>query len=178
MKTDKGKNRKLSALWQENRNELLSWTGFKSIDDPSLEAEDIIQDVLLNILNSTDISLPIEKLAAYLFCSIRNRVIDYKRKKRLAKLSLDVEKENLCLVDILKSKIPGPEEKLARKELIREIHQALDKLKDEERRIIIETEFHNKSFKELSLEWQEPAGTLLSRKSRALKKLRKILSEN
>ena len=53
--------------------------------------------------------------------------------------------------------------------------EAMDKLKSQERDIIIETEFNGRSFNELSIEWNTPVGTLLARKHRALSKLQKIL---
>ena len=45
------------------------------------------------------------------------------------------------------------------------------------RAVLIATELKGKSFRELSEEWDEPMGTLLSRKSRAVKTLRKLLEE-
>ena len=51
----------------------------------------------------------------------------------------------------------------------------MDKLKPDERDIIVETEFNGRSFNDLSIEWNTPVGTLLARKHRALGKLQKEL---
>jgi DNA-directed RNA polymerase specialized sigma24 family protein len=42
---------------------------------------------------------------------------------------------------------------------------------------LIATELKGKSFRDLSEEWGEPIGTLLSRKSRAVKTLKKLLED-
>ena len=64
-----------------------------------------------------------------------------------------------------------------KREIREKLFAALDLLKRKEREIIILTEFENKSFAECAELYQEPVGTLLSRKSRALKKVREILVE-
>ena len=55
------------------------------------------------------------------------------------------------------------------------LFQAIDSLNDQARAIIIETEFNGRSFRELADQWKIPIGTLLARKSRALKKIRELL---
>jgi RNA polymerase sigma factor (sigma-70 family) len=62
-------------------------------------------------------------------------------------------------------------------EIREKLFKAIDSLKNEEKALIIATEFEGESFKELSEKWDEPLGTLLSRKSRALNKLKKILNQ-
>jgi DNA-directed RNA polymerase specialized sigma24 family protein len=52
----------------------------------------------------------------------------------------------------------------------------LDSLNKEQRAVIIATEFDDRPFRELSKEWEIPIGTLVARKSRALKKIREKLT--
>lgn len=54
---------------------------------------------------------------------------------------------------------------------------ALDVLDPKQRAVFLATELDGKSFKELSALWDEPIGTLLSRKSRAVKALKKMLND-
>jgi DNA-directed RNA polymerase specialized sigma24 family protein len=49
------------------------------------------------------------------------------------------------------------------------LYAAIDALGDDEKAIVVATEFDDRSFKDLSEEWETPLGTLLSRKSRAIK---------
>jgi DNA-directed RNA polymerase specialized sigma24 family protein len=52
------------------------------------------------------------------------------------------------------------------------------KLEPKQRAVWIATEIEGYTFKELAAKWEEPIGTLLSRKSRATKILRKLLKDN
>ena len=55
------------------------------------------------------------------------------------------------------------------------LREAIAQLRPDEQAVIIATEFEERSYEELSDEWEIPIGTLLSRKHRALSKLHKIL---
>ena len=61
------------------------------------------------------------------------------------------------------------------KELKIILKNAILSLDDKSRFVFIETELKGKSYKQLSQETGEKLGTLLSRKSRAIKKLEKII---
>ncbi len=54
---------------------------------------------------------------------------------------------------------------------------AIDKLDDKQRYVFVETEIKGRSYEELSKESGEKIGTLLSRKSRAAKKLKDMMYE-
>jgi RNA polymerase sigma factor (sigma-70 family) len=55
--------------------------------------------------------------------------------------------------------------------------RALDRLNPRERAVWLATEVDGQSFRALAERWGEPAGTLLSRKSRATAKLRQELAD-
>ncbi len=141
----------------------------------SVDAEDIIQDVALNIYSKADINAPIENLAAYAYRSIKNKIIDIRRKKR-ENMSIE-DFNNKKNENILSETVSVDEEEDFYKDenVYRKMMEAMDILKSQERDIIIETEFNGRSFNELSIEWNTPVGTLLARKHRALSKLQKIL---
>ena len=140
----------------------------------SLDAEDIIQDVALNIYSKADINAPIENLTAYAYRSIKNRIIDIRRKR---KGSVSIEDlNNNRNENILTETISGEEQDFYKDENVyKKMIEAMDKLKSDERDIIVETEFNGRSFSDLSIEWNTPVGTLLARKHRALGKLQKEL---
>ena len=67
-----------------------------------------------------------------------------------------------------------PEEQAQR---LQKLTEAIGKLEPKQRAILVATELKGKTFRELSEAWDEPIGTLLSRKSRAVKALRQMLTE-
>lgn len=151
------------------RTEYKKWVGYvrRLIDDTAeRDAEDIVQDVILHIFDRADIGAPIENLSAYIYQSLRNRVVDLLRKR----------KDILSLSDVILASSTDTAYEFEKKELQEKIYQAIDYLNDEERAVVIATEFDSRSFRELSDAWGVPIGTLLARKSRALKKIRQELT--
>lgn len=131
------------------------------------DAEDIVQDVMLNIFDKADVIKPIENLSAYIYQSLRYRMIDLFRKK----------KNTGTLMDLIKHSQYDAAEELEKKEIRRQLYFAIDSLKEEEKAVVIATELEDRSFRDLSQEWDVPLGTLLARKSRALKKIKKKLTD-
>jgi RNA polymerase sigma factor (sigma-70 family) len=151
------------------RTEYKRWIGYvrQRIDDTAeRDAEDVVQDVILHIFDRADIGAPIENLSAYIYQSLRNRVVDLLRKR----------KDTLSLSDVILASSTDTAGEFEKKELQEKIYQAMDYLNDEEKAVIIATEFDGRSFRELSDAWGVPLGTLLARKSRAIKKIRQELS--
>ncbi len=141
------------------------------------EAEDIVQDVALNIFDRGDITAPIRDLSAYVYRALKNRIVDYLRQKKPF-LSLDAPRngeETPTLADMLSDNSAAPPSGLERKERHDRLYQAIDALKPEDRAIIMATDFEGWTFQELAEEWDVPLGTLLARKARALKKIRRYL---
>jgi len=157
---------KWTDFFRRERMKLLRYVRSLIEDAGDRDAEDIVQDVMLSIFDRADVSLPIENLTAYVYQSLRNKVIDIFRKKRDV-VSLDeVISEAGC--DAVRD--------LEKKELIEQIFDAMDSLPPEQRAVLIATEFEDRSYRELSEEWTVPIGTLLARKSRALNKIKKELT--
>lgn len=176
---DKEKHKeKLADFFRRERWRLIGYVKRWIEDTADRDGEDIVQDVAFNLFNQADVTQPIENLAAYVYQALRNRAIDILRKKRGKLLSLDMEvirEENLSLSDLILDSRYGADMEMEKKELHRQLLQAIDSLKEQDRAIVIETEFNNRSFRELSEQWKIPTGTLLARKSRALRKIRKTL---
>ena len=141
-----------------------------------IDAEDIIQDVALNIYSKADLNAPIENLTAYIYRAVRNKIIDIQRKHRNTTSieNFRNKKNENILVETI-SNVYEEEEFYENEEFQKKMINAIDRLKPEEKAIIIETEFNGKSFNNLTKEWNIPVGTLLARKHRALGKLQKIL---
>ena len=150
------------------------------IDDAAeRDGEDIVQDVALNLFSRADVLMPIETLSAYVYQSLRNRVIDYLRRRRDV-VSLDEsidENGESSLVQQLSDTLSDVEKEVTRAELRKSIVSAIEQLPGEQKAVVIETELNGRSFRDLSREWGIPIGTLLARKSRALAKIRESLRE-
>ena len=176
---DKEKFRLKIADFFKTEHQKLIWYVRRLIDDTvERDSEDIIQDVFLNIFNIADFTIPIENLAAYIYRSLKNRVIDILKKKRKESVSLDEfdydgvlsGKNGNAFDDVVSMEVES-------KEMKDILYSAIDSLGEEYREIIILTEFEGKSFREISESLQIPIGTLLSRKSRAMKILQKKLEK-
>lgn len=145
------------------------------IDDVAeRDSEDIVQDVILNIFNKADLTTPIENVAAYVYQALKNKVIDYLRKRR-DKVSLDSgweDDKKSALLRLLPALRIDLADEISRMEAREILFQALSLLNDEERSVLIGTELEGRTFQELAEESGEPLGTLLARKSRAIRKIK------
>ena len=53
------------------------------IDDMAdRDSEDVVQDVILGIWDTADVTIPLDKLSAYVYRSLKNRVIDLMRSRK------------------------------------------------------------------------------------------------
>ena len=131
------------------------------------DAEDIIQQTVLKLLYKGNDALSIQNMTSYIYKSLRNGALDHLKKRNREVLGDDyLDKETLTI-----------EDELLIKELKVALKEAINSLDDKSKFVFIETEIKGRSYKELSLETGVKLGTLLSRKSRALKKLENILTD-
>lgn len=174
-----------------DRNEKSKWYAFFTSDGENLvrfvksrvrqisemDAEDIVADVMLNLVSRLDTAGPVENIAAYVYRSVRNKITDYERSRaRIVHLE-DLADENgeLPLLSMLSTSDPSAGSPAERREEMLRLANAIGRLEPRQRAVVIATELRGKTFRELSEEWNEPIGTLLSRKSRAIKTLKHML---
>ncbi len=175
-----GQDRKgrLSDFFRQNYVMLLDYVRGRMRDSARRSGEDIVQDVMLKLLDRPDILAPIADLSAYVFGALRNRIIDIYRSPGDETVSLDQHDDSgMSLFDILPDVKYQPEDSYHRASLRKLVFQLIRKLPESQMRVILETEFNQRSFRQLSEEWGVPIGTLLARKHRGLKTLRKELSK-
>ncbi len=144
------------------------------------DAEDILQDVLFELVESYRAPQPIEQVGAWLFRVARNRITDFFRKKRPESLAdaIDATDEDVAgIEDLLPSPDAGPEAAYARSVLLEELEDALGELPPGQRDVFIATEIEGRSFKDLAAESGENVNTLLSRKRYAVLHLRERLRD-
>ena len=171
-------NRLISEVIQRERSRLLAFVR-KRIDDEG-DAEDILQEVFYELVETYRLLKPVEQVSAWLFRVARNRIIDFFRKKRpeavgnaLAVNSYD--EDALLLEELLPSPDASPEAAYARSVLLEELNAALEELPDEQREVFVAHEIEGRSFKELAEETGLNLNTLLSRKRYAVLHLRRRL---
>jgi RNA polymerase sigma factor (sigma-70 family) len=149
---------RLTDALKENQDRLVGFARRRLPEQVAgQDAEDVLSDVVLRLLERADLLAEVENVTAYLFTALGHRVADLFRKKHEQPLP---EAEPLALEDT--------EAQLG-------ISQALDLLSTAERAVWLAVEMDGFSFRELAERWGEPIGTLLSRKARATKNLRRIL---
>ncbi len=142
-------------------------------------AEDILQEVFVELVEAYRLLKPIEQVSGWLFRVAKNRIIDRFRGRKLESLSQAKYGEDddaaVSLEDLLPSKDGGPEAAYARNLLLDEIDEALEEMPPEQRSVFIAHEWEGYSFKELSAETGVSVNTLLSRKHYAVLHLRSRL---
>jgi RNA polymerase sigma factor (sigma-70 family) len=169
----------IAEFFTTERDRLIRYVRHLINDAAERDGEDIVQDVALTLFSRADVLMPIETLSAYVYQSLRNRVIDYLRRRRNV-VSLDDsidENGESSLVQQLSETLSDAEKEVSRAELRKSIVSAIESLSGEQKAVVIETELNGRSFRDLSIEWGIPIGTLLARKSRALAKIRESLLE-
>jgi RNA polymerase sigma factor (sigma-70 family) len=170
------------APWQDRIVSLITkererWIGYvrRLIDDAAeRDGEDIVQDVIVNLFDRADITEPVENLTAYVYRALRNRIIDYLRRRRES-VSLDggwSDEEGLTLFDMLPEPPAGDLDEASRLDIRRNLLKAFSVLSEEQKDVLIATELEGRTFRELSEKWGVPLGTLLARKSRAIQKIK------
>lgn len=172
-------NDSIGEIIQENGKKLLDFIRHR-VREPE-EAEDIFQDVMIELTQSYRLMQPIEKMAAWLYKVARNKIIDNYRKKKPSRLDDQLvfrkndESEHLYLQDLLQSSSQSPDKDFDQALIFEAIQLALSELPSEQREVFIQHELEGKSFKEMTEETGLSTNTLLSRKRYAVLALRNKL---
>jgi RNA polymerase sigma factor (sigma-70 family) len=143
------------------------------------DAEDILQDVFYELLQTYRMMKPVEHVSGWLFRVARNRIIDMFRRRRSDSLSAPVLSEDddpsLTLEDLLPSPDAGPEAAYARQILLEELEGAIEELPQAQREIFVAHEIAGISFKDYAAQTGIGINTLLSQKRYAVQHLRRRL---
>lgn len=170
--------KKISDFFSTEKDRLLRYVKRLIEDTAEYDSEDILQEVMLNVFSRADITAPIENLSGYIYQSLRNKIIDLLRRRKGFSVFLEDEllgESDISLSDILFDPRYDTLKMVEKKEMQQRVFEAIESLNIDEQAVIITTELEERSFSELSTEWDIPIGTLLARKSRALNKIRAII---
>jgi len=150
----------------------------RRLPDPR-DAEDLLQDVLIEFVEEYRLMRPIEQAGAWLYRVARNRMTDWFRRRstrRQVETGAPAEFDEERWEDLLPAPEDGPESRFARAVLIEELEAALGELPEEQRQAFIAHELDGRSFRELAEELGVGVNTLLARKHYAVRHLKKRLA--
>jgi RNA polymerase sigma factor (sigma-70 family) len=170
-------NKSLDRFFRQEYHKLVNYIR-RNMEERFMDSspEDIVQDVMLGIINRLDLDEQIVNLTAYIWRSVKNRIADFRTKKQrdVPIGRLTGEEGETSLSGMVSVQLTDDETEY-RDISPEQLHLAIRKLKPDEQAVIMATEFESHSYEELSLAWNVPLGTLLSRKHRALAKLQALL---
>lgn len=173
------RKRRIARFFEKERSRLVNYVRGRIDDAADRDGEDIVQDVLLGIFNRPEPALPIGNLPGYVYQALRNRVVDAFRGQRQKLLPLEggPDPEDGSLAEVLPDPRTDIGEEVIQRESMRRFFDALASLEPDEQAVIIETELEGRTFRDSAAAWDVAVGTLLARKSRALRKLKAMLAD-
>lgn len=148
----------------------------------TLDAEDILQDVLYQFVRVSNEVETIEKASAWLFQVARNRITDLYRKKKTTNFSQldavsDDEEGSVNFEDYLPDLNDLPDTGMTKEMVWEVLEEGLSELPEEQSSVFRMHEFEDLSFNEISEITGEGVNTLISRKRYAILHLRKKMTE-
>ncbi len=151
---------------------LLSWD--------QLVAEELAQDVFVNVYRSRSRYQATAKVRTYLYRIAHNLWIDHLRRQR-RHLSLDAElgEQSLRLINVLKApEAPDELERGARERIIRQrVQEALGNLPEGQREVFVLANNHGMKYQDIAGVLGIPEGTVKSRMHNAVRALRVELGD-
>jgi RNA polymerase sigma-70 factor (ECF subfamily) len=174
MKESSEKGR-LAEFFRTEYRMLLGYVRRRIDDIAAQDAEDFVHDVAVQLFDRADVAFPIEHLSAYVYQALRNRIADYFR-RRTSMLSLERHSLDQEALDFAGKSEQGDyhsHSEIRQMEIRHDLERYMDGLNEEEKKLVIATEIRGQTFSYLSKLWDVPLNTLLSRKARALAKIRR-----
>ncbi len=170
-----GNRHRLVEVFGRDRRRLTRFVQTRLFGDAGDEAEDIVSDVVLRLFERADVLAQVEDVTAYLYRALAHAVTDLFRRRRTSPLAPAPSEEDGMEPEYA-DPAADPERSFAQGEQRERIGRALARLTPAERAVWVAVEIEGWSFRQLAERWDEPLGTLLSRKSRATRRLRALLA--
>jgi RNA polymerase sigma-70 factor (ECF subfamily) len=132
-------------------------------------SEDLVQEVFFRVLKYARSYDPSLSFSVWLYGMARNACFDALQKGRAEMTGSEMED--------IRSSAPMPEEVIARKQDVTFLEEALQKLPEDKREVLILSRFHNMRYEEIARILKCEIGTVKVRVYRALKELRESFCE-
>jgi RNA polymerase sigma-70 factor, ECF subfamily len=172
-----GDQEAITLLVQRFQNEMVGF--FYHLCWDQLIAEELVQDVFVNVYRSRHRYQPTAKVRTFLYRIAHNLWIDHIRRQK-HHLSIDAEfgERSLRLADVLKAPSEPDSETEGRDELIRQrLQESLDALPEGQREVFVLANNHNMKYQEIAEVLGIPEGTVKSRMHNAVRSLRDELQD-
>lgn len=142
-----------------------------------VSAEDVVQDVAVNIFAKLDLDEKLENIAGYVYRSIKNKITDIirKDKKEIPFEHFTDEEGNEYISENIAVISESDNLEIDDSRFYDLLNEALSKLSPNQQMVFVATEFDGYTFEELADELNIPIGTLLSWKHRGVKKLKELI---
>ncbi|HOY31313.1 MAG TPA: sigma-70 family RNA polymerase sigma factor [Bacteroidales bacterium] len=144
------------------------------------DADDLTIEAFGKAFNKLDQYTPDYAFSTWLFKIASNNCIDYIRRKKMELLSINktiVDDEGTDMSQALPSHGPDPEEKLIERQKILMMHEVVEKLKPNYRRLVQLRYFNEYSYEEIAQEMSIPIGTVKAQLFRAREFLYNIMKK-
>jgi RNA polymerase sigma-70 factor (ECF subfamily) len=143
--------------------------------------EDLAQEAFVRLYAKRHEYQPTARFSTYLWRVALNLCYDeLRRLKRRSETSLDTEgmrgEEGFSILDTQASLEPGPDEELAQSEQAALVRDALQKLPEHYRSVVVLRHYENLKFREIADVLEIPEGTVKSRMAEGLSILEEILT--
>ncbi len=147
------------------------------------DAEDLIQDLVVKVYQRPDDINGVERLRPWLTRVMYRMFIDNRRRYSRSPIHLAVdnslpgEEDSGPLHDTLPTSDPGPAEELEQDHKSRALREAMERLSDDHRVVIMLHDVEGYTLEEIAKVLECPIGTLKSRIHRARARLRGLLED-
>ncbi|MEO8202077.1 MAG: sigma-70 family RNA polymerase sigma factor [Gemmatimonadota bacterium] len=135
------------------------------------DAEDVVQEAYVRALRYFD-AFRGQNAKAWLLAIVRHTTYTRRRRDRLSAITTEFNDE----MHSSARDNSGPEAELDRAETLAELQSALGRLPPQFREVLVLRELEGLSYEEIGLIVRAPAGTVMSRLSRARARLAQVLS--
>ncbi len=174
----KGSSQAYSVLIKEYSSRLYGY--FLRTTGSTSDAEDLLQEVFLKLLEHLPTYTHENKFEHWLFRIAANLARDRGRKQTRRGQIISLTGKDLQesgMAETLPAPDQPPDAALQQSEQNDRLQQALEQLTEADREIIMLRHFSEMSFKEIAQQFDIPIGTALARVHRGLKKLKAIMND-
>ncbi len=144
----------------------------RALTGSAQDAEDAVQEVLLDLVEAPCLLGGVERLGAWLVTLVARRCVDLLRSDRRRRTRDAVAQDMLDLV----AGSPDPEAMFQQQQVVDAVAQAVNALPHDEREAFVANALEGKTFRELADETGVPMGTWMARKKRAMGRIRRQLA--
>src|SRR5579863_2114246 len=159
----------IERTYRERGRGFLAWAR-RHAPDPET-AEDVLQDAFIRALANTDALSPVADVAAWIFSTMRNRLIDLWRGEGTRRKAGATELPEGILENVAAEAGLDPRDQLQRSEMLTALEVAIEALPAPQREVIRAQALGGVGFKELAEKTGVPIDTLMARKRYAIRKL-------